>query len=323
MAAYQRQVRAAERQAELEHWLEVNDQMLSLAFVHKEEFPDAVAPVAPPPEAVDDKAVLARHEREALAGVSIFRRAQRRAAKARANETAAEEVEGEVERRRVAHQEQQGSLDEYWQRLSANDRQTVIETIEAAFEDNELSAAAIDVRGASVTLLMKIGSPAELIPEREVTRTPTGKPTHKRRTKSVINQLYAEIMASHIVATAKEALAVAPGLAETRVLVIRGDQLGGGLQVTPLYVGKFERGSMMGNDWEHLNVLGFVEAHGEINYKGQAHEVAALRIRNDLEVRTALDEIAAHLGWKPASWIHAGASAIEMSLFDFLTDRRQ
>jgi hypothetical protein len=236
MAAYQRQVRAAERQAELTHWLELSDQMLSLAFVHKDEFPEAVAPVAPPPEAVDDKGVLARHEREAVAGVLIFRRAKRRAAKAQAQETAAQEVEREQEQRRRDYQDKQASLNEYWRRLSANDRQTVIETIEAAFEDNEMSAAAIDVNEASATLLMKIGSPAELIPEREVTRTPTGKPTHKRRTKSVINQLYAVIMASHIVATAKEALAVAPGLGETRVLVIRGDRLGGGLQLTPLYV---------------------------------------------------------------------------------------
>src|SRR4051794_40061444 len=39
MAAYERQVRAAERQAELEHWLEVNRQMLALAFVHEDHFP--------------------------------------------------------------------------------------------------------------------------------------------------------------------------------------------------------------------------------------------------------------------------------------------
>lgn len=42
--------------------------MLSLASVHKDEFSSALAPVAPPPEAVDDKAVLVRHERETLAG---------------------------------------------------------------------------------------------------------------------------------------------------------------------------------------------------------------------------------------------------------------
>ncbi len=88
-----------------------------------------------------------------------------------------------------------------------------------------MRAAVIDVRGASATMLMKIGAPGELIPEREVAQTPTGKLTHKRRTKSVANALYAEIMASHIVATAKEGLAVAPGLREARVLAIRGDRL--------------------------------------------------------------------------------------------------
>lgn len=49
MAAYERQVRAAERQTELEHWFELNKQMLSLAFVHKDGFPDAVAPTAAAP----------------------------------------------------------------------------------------------------------------------------------------------------------------------------------------------------------------------------------------------------------------------------------
>src|SRR5689334_1754194 len=32
LAAYERQVRAAERQEELEHWLQLNKQMLALAF---------------------------------------------------------------------------------------------------------------------------------------------------------------------------------------------------------------------------------------------------------------------------------------------------
>jgi hypothetical protein len=300
MAAYQRQVRAAERQAELEHWLELNKQMLSLAFVHKDEFPDAVAPLAPPPETVDHQEVLARHEREQLIGVSVFKRAQRRAAKQRANELAEEEVKWDRERVAREHAARQASLDEYWQRLLANDSEIVMEAVESAFEDNEMSAGVIDVHDGSATLLMKIGAPDELIPEREVTQTPTGKPTHKRRTKRVINALYAEIMASHVVATAKEALAVAPALGEARLLVIRGDRLGGGMQLAPLYAGRFERASIAHTDWEHLNVLGFVEARGEINYKGQAQEVAALQTQNDPELRAALDEIAAHLEWKPA-----------------------
>src|SRR3954452_18160121 len=45
MAAYERQVRAAERQAELEHWLELNRQMPALAFCHEDHFAAASRPV--------------------------------------------------------------------------------------------------------------------------------------------------------------------------------------------------------------------------------------------------------------------------------------
>ena len=299
MASYERQVRAAERQAELQHWFELNNQMLALAFVHQEKFDAAAAPVAPPPEAVDEKAIRVHHERKQRAGISIFKRAERRAAKERAYDAAAREVEQEQGRRERERTALQASLDEYWRLLHTNDHETVFETIEAAFEDNEMPAAVIDVQGSSAGLLMKISAPAELVPEREVTQTPTGKPTHRRRTKGVINALYAEIMASHVVATAKEALAVAPGLDHVRVLVIRGDRLGGGLQLVPLYAGEFDRQSVSRTDWKDLRVLAFIEARGEIRYKGQAQEVAALPTKTDPELRRTLAEIAQHLGWKP------------------------
>jgi hypothetical protein len=300
MAAHERQVRAAQRHAELQHWLELNNQMLALAFVHTDEFPEATPPFAPPPEVVDEAEVVSRHEREQPAGISILRRGQRREARATAHETALQELEQERSRREHERQAIQAELDQHWRELTSNDPGAVHDAIESAFEDNELPAAVIDVHAASATIIMKIASPIELIPDREVTQTPTGKPTHKRRTKRVINALYAEIMASHIVATAKEALAVAPGLDEARVLVIRGDRLGGGVQLNPLYAGAFDRGSLTRGDWNSVNVLGFVEAHGNINYKGQAQEVGTLPTKNDPELRAALDEIADHLGWKPA-----------------------
>src|SRR5262245_25748550 len=53
MAAYERQLRAAERQAELEHWVAVNQQLGALASVHREQFPPAQRPTAPPPAPVD------------------------------------------------------------------------------------------------------------------------------------------------------------------------------------------------------------------------------------------------------------------------------
>ena len=298
MAAYERQVRAAQRQAEFEHWQGLNRQMLSLAFVHRDEFPDVVAPVAPEPERVDEDAVYGRHERDELASISFWRRSQRREARAVARDAASAEIAEERAKREQERVAVQRRLDDEWQRLVRNDHGVVLAAIESAFEDNEMSAAPIDVEGNGASLLMKIASPSELIPEREVTTTPSGKPTHKRRPKGSVNALYAEILASHALATVKEAFAVAPGLQHVRLLVIRGDRLGGGL--IPLYAGAFDRGALPRTDEEDLNVLGFLEAHGDMRYKGQAQEVAPLATKGDPELRRTVDLLARQLDWKPA-----------------------
>ena len=133
-----------------------------------------------------------------------------------------------------------------------------------------------------------------------MTTTPTGRLSHKRRTKNSINALYAEILASHVVATVKEAFAVAPGLKTIRILTIRGDRLGGGLQLIPLYAGQFDRASVQREGWKSTNVLAFIESHGSIRYKGQAQEVAPLATKSDPELRAVIVELAAQLQWKPA-----------------------
>jgi hypothetical protein len=102
-----------------------------------------------------------------------------------------------------------------------------------------------------------------------------------------------------VVATVREAFAVAPGIEQIRILAIRGDRLGGGLQLIPLYVGEFHRGALR-RDWADVNVLGFIEDYGDIRYKGQAQELAPLVSKDDPELRTTLDELASQLSWKPA-----------------------
>src|SRR4051812_30643141 len=48
MAAYERQVRATERQEELEHWAELNRQLIALGSAHLDHFPPAEPRLAPP-----------------------------------------------------------------------------------------------------------------------------------------------------------------------------------------------------------------------------------------------------------------------------------
>jgi hypothetical protein len=227
MAGYERQVRAGERQAEFEYWLNLNRSMVALGQAHREEFPPAQRPVAPAPESIDAKVIRHRHETEQREGIAFFKRAERKAAKQRAAELAAREASLEKTRREQEQLAEQARLDDAWRALLDNEPGQVFASIEAAFEDNEMPAACIDVDGDSATVLMRIAQPSELVPERMVALTPTGKPTHHKRTKTDINQIYADLLASHVLATVSEALAVAPGLSEVRAIVIRGDQVGG------------------------------------------------------------------------------------------------
>jgi hypothetical protein len=114
MAAYERQVRAAERQAEFDHWLELNRSMVALGEAHREDFPLARRPVAPAAETVDADAIRSRHETEQREGIGFLKRAERKAAKQRAAELAAREVAVEETRREQEQAARQAELDEAW-----------------------------------------------------------------------------------------------------------------------------------------------------------------------------------------------------------------
>jgi hypothetical protein len=167
-----------------------------------------------------------------------------------------------------------------------------------------MPAACIDVDGSTATLLVRIAQPTELVPERMVGFTPTGKPTHRKRTKTDINQTYAELLASHVLATVSEALAVAPGLSEVRAMVIRGDQVGGSIILACLYAGRFspDMFTRINLKDENVNPLAVVEnADALIHYKGATQELAPLALREEPELRTVVERIAEQLDWKLAA----------------------
>src|SRR3954454_14929200 len=124
-------------------------------------------------------------------------------------------VETEVERLTPeAHAErdrQQAAIDAEWQQLMDNDPATVVSALETAFADNGAPATPIDcdpaVATATVTVLF--GHP-DMVPERTPAITPGGKATLRKRSKSDRNDLYLNALASSVLATLKEGLAVAP-----------------------------------------------------------------------------------------------------------------
>ncbi len=241
-------------------------------------------PIAPAPEPVDRYELMREHRRKARGSIPFFRvREQIEAAREadRAAELAAvdeagrrqsaqaseqsrldrlweqlERAKADVDRRlpgEITQEESQRAatrakeqevFDAEWSRLTSNDPETTIATLERAFADNESTAAAVACDGSRTTVVMHFPAPEAIVPERKPARTPGGKPTLKKRTKTEINALYLDALGSHVLATIKETFATAPGTALVRMLVVRRETEGKRAgDLAPIYTAEFPRDS--------------------------------------------------------------------------------
>jgi hypothetical protein len=312
IAAYERQLKAAQREADIERVTSLEKALVSF---HKQSFPKAERVVLPPAEAVDPEPIRDELEREAgipeliaqlggnasppvapapepvdgyklmrefrkrrREGISLWRlrdrieaarqadreaevaakteaeerKAAQEAEQARLNQlweqlqqartSVAEQLPGRVEaekkQREAALAAEQEVLDREWERRLANDPEVTLPALQRAFADNEAPAAAVDCTGDRMTVVMHFSPPEAIVPERKPARTPTGKRTLKKRTKTEINALYLEALGSNALATVKEAFAVAPGAQFIQLLVVRRET---GAKPDAIYFGEFSR----------------------------------------------------------------------------------
>jgi hypothetical protein len=244
-------------------------------------------PVVPPAEPVDRYELMREHRKRARVGIPVWRireqidaareadreaeqaadtEASRReearleeqsrldglwaellATRSRIEDELGDRIATERARRAAERETRQAQLDEDWGQLQVNDPSVTLVALEEAFADNEAPAAAIDCDGATTTIVMQFTAPESIVPERKPARTPTGKRTLKKRTKTEVNALYLQAMASNILATVKETFAVAPGTETVQLAVIRHETTGKAAGTwAALYVGQFDRRTFAG-----------------------------------------------------------------------------
>lgn len=195
-------------------------------------------------------------------------------------------VAEEKDRRLKARAEEQKHLDEHWRQLNANDPGVTLAALEQAFADNEAPAAAIDCDGPRTTAVMQFVPPEAIVPERKPARTPTGKPTLKKRTKTEINALYLQALGSNVLATVKEAFAVAPGTDVVQILVVRHETSKAHEgEVTCIYVGEFDRATFAGASGSRdPGVALSLSTEAVLNLKGKTEAVSPIDLdgRQDL-----------------------------------------
>lgn len=194
--------------------------MEAISTLHHQEFAPATRPVAPPPPPVDFAALEAKHEKAALAGVSWFDRAGRAAAKTAASAAAQAEAAHIAASNAAAMATYQENLDMFWTLLTRNDPDTVLAELARAFEDNDAAAAPLGVEAAEASLVVLVPG-EEALPERKPDLTAAGNLSLKKLTKAETADWYRAMVSGYILATVKEAFAVAPALQAVRVIAAR------------------------------------------------------------------------------------------------------
>lgn len=202
-------------------------------------------------------------------------------------------IQAEEARRVAARDADQKELDEGWAKLQANDPEITLPALEQAFADNEAPAAAIDCEGNRTTIVMQFSAPEAIVPERKPARTPTGKRTLKKRTKTDVNALYVEALGSNVLATVKETFAMAPGTELIQFLVIRREtekKLAG--QLAAIYVGEFTRAGFEGASGSRDPGRALTLAEEPmLALKGKTAQVAPLDLKDRPDLSALLAEL--------------------------------
>jgi len=256
----------------------------SLTTRHLADFPVSQPAFGPATQPFDVDRIEQSFRRQALTDVGWFNRARREAARLEAGMAAAAIADeryvmavDEVERLRSAHHARLNFL-------SVHDPETVVEAVDDAFAERVPESTCVDAgtddSGPYVSCVVTFGHP-DLVPSRHVATGLTGRPTLKRRSRSDVNDFYVAAIGSIVLATVKQALAVAPATDEVRIAVVRkvpATFFAAEATIRVIYAGVFPRYDMESLDWQTIDPESeLLRARGgELVRKGAARTVVPL-----------------------------------------------
>ena len=289
-ASYQRQIVAQQRltnqQQRLQAAQELADSFVHILNLHRVEFPAATPPVAPPPPLPDRAAIYRYYEDLGLAGVGRLQVSKRTQAKRQAAEQTDAEMTRQLAEGQAAQRRYQEYLNQRWHQLRDNDPDVVMQTLEEAFEDNEAAAATAGVEAGEASIAILVPPMINAVPERMPGTTQAGNLTLRKLTQRERADFYKIFVCGQVLATVREAFAVAPGLTATRTIVLRNDgrDAYGKTRVSCILAVKFDSAALSGIQWNTADAPAIVnDAASEtvIQQKGRSQELGPLDLTSE------------------------------------------
>lgn len=206
----------AERDAAIAQLRELRQQTTSM---HLQTFPPVHPPAVPGPPQLGLPWALSEAQSFHLTGLGVFARAERAAARRKAEEDAPAYLTSEQARLRTVHGQLAAEADQWWRALMANDEETVCEAVNYAFSDNPAAGCAVGVDGSVLSVVMR-HQDIDSLPGQTPGVTPSGRPTLKTLTKRDRTLWWLTSMGSNIIATLKEGFATAPAITAIDLVVL-------------------------------------------------------------------------------------------------------
>lgn len=253
------------------------DLLKKVEALHRIEFPAAERQVAPLPELTDFSKLLAKASKEALKGVSRFDREARRAAKEQARRQAEEWASDELTLATLEQSTEQQSLDALWIALLGNHRSVVAKAVTQAYAETNAPAELISIEDG-VGFVQLLGPSEFDVPVFKPVESRGGTPSVANLTRAERAQWHRVLVAAQVLLAAKQTLAVAPGLAAVRILVMRP-----GVPEEPLLAATIDRSRLALADFS-LRAGQVLDAIGEdvvVKTRGGTGELQPIRIAAD------------------------------------------
>jgi hypothetical protein len=267
----------------------------SILKLHHQEFPPVQKAVLPPPPNPDYPAILRRRTSDALARVSIFRRSTRKAAKAAAQLAAQMECDELTRTQQVQHNAVNHEIDQLWRRLLSNDPDVVLAVLSNTFTANPMTVVPLGVWNSEAHIAAHMPGP-ETLPDRHPTTTAAGNLSLKKFTKAEAADLYKQLIAGLLLATMKQAFAIAPGLRTIRIVGLRNtlNDVYDQDRREALLAARFTRERMNGVRWNAADAATILQGISDelvIRAAGASKTLAPLDLKTEPDIAHLLDAI--------------------------------
>jgi hypothetical protein len=193
------------------------------------------------------------------------------------------------------YESRQQETDTLWQRLITNHPDVVMAVLDHALHNSSANAAPLGVWETEAHLALLAPDLAAL-PERHPTTTAAGNLSLKKFTKGQLADLYRQLVAGLVLATAKATFAVAPGVTGIRVVVLRNTSPDayGKIRHEAILAAGIARAALNGVQWtsaDAFTILNEINSELRVRITGPSKAFAPLELKTEPEIARLIQVI--------------------------------